>query len=126
VNITDGLSNTLAIGERASFMNFGRGYATWVGSVPGAQLWSCAPDPYDPDSGSCIHEDGSGMTLGHTGEGHGPGSIGADVNQFSSRHGRGANFLFCDGHVRYLRNGIHYPTYLALSTRAGSEVVGDY
>ncbi len=125
-DVTDGLSNTVCVGERASFMNYGRGYATWVGSVPGAQLWSCAPDPTDPDKGACLHEDGSGMTLGHTGEGHGPGSIGADVNQFSSVHGRGANFLFCDGHVRYLRLGIDYPTYKALSTRAGGEVLSDY
>jgi prepilin-type N-terminal cleavage/methylation domain-containing protein/prepilin-type processing-associated H-X9-DG protein len=126
VDVTDGLSNTVCVGERASFMNFGRGYATWVGAVPGAQLWSCAPDPSDPDAGSCIREDGSGMVLGHTGEGHGPGSIGADVNQFSSQHGRGANFLYCDGHVRYLRLGIYYPTYLALSTRAGGEILSDY
>ena len=125
-NVTDGLSNTMSIGERASFMNFGRGYATWVGSVPGAQLWSCAPDPFDPDAGACIREDGSGMTIGHTGEGHGPGSIGCDVNQFSSQHGRGANFLFCDGHVRFLRLGIYYPTYTALSTRAGGELLNDY
>ncbi len=125
-DISDGLSNTLAVGERAAFTNYGRGYATWVGSVPGARLWSCAPDPTDPDKGNCVREDGSGMTLGHTGEGHGPGSIGADVNQFTSTHGRGANFLFCDGHVRFLRLGIYYPTYLALSTRAGGEVVSDY
>ena len=30
------------------------------------------------------------MILGHTGEGHGPGDPYGDVNQFISRHGRGA------------------------------------
>ncbi|GAC1466185.1 MAG: DUF1559 domain-containing protein [Isosphaeraceae bacterium] len=123
--ITDGLSNTLAVGERATALNSGRGQATWVGSVPDAVLWSCAPDPYDPDAGVCRKEDGSGMVLGHTGEGHGPGDPTGDVNQFLSRHGRGSFFLYCDGHVRYLNNTIHYPTYKALSTRALGEVVSD-
>ena len=31
-----------------------------------------------------------------------------DVNQFCSRHGRGAFFLYCDGHVRYLRKEMNY------------------
>jgi prepilin-type processing-associated H-X9-DG protein len=65
------------------------------------------------------------MTLGHTGEGHGPGDPYSDVNQFISRHGRCANFLFCDGHVRFLNNSMDYPTYKALSTRASSEIVDD-
>jgi prepilin-type processing-associated H-X9-DG protein len=67
------------------------------------------------------------MTLGHTGEGHGPGDPFSDVNQFTSGHGRGANFLYCDGHVRYLSNSINYATYKALSTRSASELIsGDY
>jgi len=63
------------------------------------------------------------MVLGHTGEGHGPGDIYGDVNQFLSRHGRGANFLYCDGHVGYLQKMMHYPTYKAMSTRASGEVI---
>ncbi len=63
------------------------------------------------------------MTLGHTGEGHGPGDPYSDVNQFISRHGRGANFLFCDGHVNYLNNSMNYATYTALSTRTAGELV---
>jgi prepilin-type N-terminal cleavage/methylation domain-containing protein/prepilin-type processing-associated H-X9-DG protein len=126
-DITDGLSNTLCVGERSINLNAGRGQSTWVGSVPGATLWSCAPDPYDPDGGVCRKEDGSGMTLGHTGEGHGPGDPWGDVNQFLSRHGRGSFFLFCDGHVRFLNNSMDYKLYKALSTRAWGEVIsGDY
>jgi prepilin-type N-terminal cleavage/methylation domain-containing protein/prepilin-type processing-associated H-X9-DG protein len=122
--ITDGLSQTLAVGERAIQMLKGRGQATWVGAVPRAQFWSCDTKAIDPDaSGPCVKEDGSGMTLGHTGEGHGPGDPFSDVNQFISRHGRGANFLFCDGHVNYLNNSMDYATYKALSTRASAEIV---
>lgn len=123
VDIVDGLSNTITVGERSLNLNAGRGHATWVGSVPGAVLWSCAPDPFDPDAGVCRREDGSGMTLGHTGEGNGPGALMGDVNQFLSRHGRGAYFLFGDGHVRFLDNTIYYPTYKALSTRSAQEQI---
>ena len=123
--ITDGMSQTLCVGERSENLNLNRGMATWVGAVPGANLWSCAPNPYDPDAGTCVQEDGSGMILGHTGEGHGPGDPMGDVNQFCSRHGRGCYFLYCDGHVRYLRNEMNYKVYVALSTRNWGEVISD-
>ena len=124
-DIRDGLSHTMAVGERSINLNAGRGNATWVGAVPNAQLWSCAPDPFDPDAGTCRREDGSGMILGHTGEGRGPGDPKGDVNQFLSRHGRACFFLFCDGHVSYLQGSINYQTYKAMSTRAGGEVFSD-
>jgi prepilin-type N-terminal cleavage/methylation domain-containing protein/prepilin-type processing-associated H-X9-DG protein len=123
--ITDGLSQTLCVGERSQNLNLGRGMATWVGAVPGANLWSCAPNPYEPDSGTCVREDGSGMILGHTGEGHGPGDPHGDVNQFLSRHGRGSFFLYCDGHVRFLRLEMNYQVYKALSTRNRGEIISD-
>jgi prepilin-type N-terminal cleavage/methylation domain-containing protein/prepilin-type processing-associated H-X9-DG protein len=123
--ITDGLSNTLCVGERSANLNDGRGRATWVGSIAGSQLWSCAPDPYDPDGGVCRREDGAGVVLGHSGEGHGPGDVIGDVNQFLSRHGHGSQFLYCDGHVRFLKGSINYGVYKALSTRASREVIPD-
>jgi prepilin-type N-terminal cleavage/methylation domain-containing protein/prepilin-type processing-associated H-X9-DG protein len=123
--ITDGLSQTLCVGERSENLQQGRGMATWVGSVPGANLWSCAPNPFDPDAGTCVKEDASGMILGHTGEGHGPGDPHGDVNQFVSRHGRGCFFAYCDGHVRFLRNEMNYRVYKALSTRNWGEIISD-
>ena len=125
-DITDGLSQTLCVGERATGLRGGRGQATWVGSVPGAAFFSCGAAAGDPDAtGPCVKEDASGMTLGHTGEGHGPGDLWGDVNQFNSRHGRGCFFLFCDGHVKYLNNSINYPAYKAMSTRDKGEVISN-
>ena len=42
---------------------------------------------------------------------------------FGSLHTGGANFLFCDGTVRYLSNGIDTAAYQSLGTRGGAEVV---
>ena len=43
---------------------------------------------------------------------------------FGSGHGRGANFAFADGSVRFLSESTPVvPTLQALSTRAGGEVV---
>ncbi len=119
-DITDGLSQTIAVGERSHLL----GVATWPGSVTGAYL-------YDDDGdliGSADVETGPGMVLGHSGEGIGPGSNRSEPNQFYSLHStRGVNFLFADGHVEYLKATMNYQTYVALSTRSGSEVVsGNY
>jgi prepilin-type processing-associated H-X9-DG protein len=65
------------------------------------------------------------MILGHTGEGFGPGDEYGDVNQYLSQHGKGCYFLFCDGHVKYLKGSMNYQTYKALSTRAGGEAISD-
>jgi len=114
-HITDGTSQTLAVGERAHVL----GEATWVGSVTGAILF---PDTNN-QLGQAVPEHGSGMVLGHAGEGIGPGQLGGDMNQFFSLHGRGVNFLFADGHVSFLPASLDYKTYLALATRAGGEAI---
>jgi prepilin-type processing-associated H-X9-DG protein len=57
---------------------------------------------------------------------HPSGLIGSGLHAFRSDHPAGCNFLFGDGAVKFLRDGIDHPTYQALSTRAGGEVVGDY
>src|SRR3954470_5863398 len=114
-DISDGTSKTIAAGERTHQL----GRATWVGSVTQAVLF-----PEDDNSQSqAVPETGAGMTLGHAGEGIGPGGTGGDVNQFYGLHGQGANFVFADGHVSFLLTSMDYDTYLALATRAGDEPI---
>jgi prepilin-type processing-associated H-X9-DG protein len=120
-SITDGLSQTIAGGERSHRL----GVATWSGAVTGALLF----DDDGDQIGSTDLETSPGMVLGHSGEGAGPGANVSDPNQFYSLHGvKGANFLFVDGHVTFLKSTMNYKTYVALSTRAGGEVLsgGDY
>ena len=117
-DIADGTSNTLLVGERS----FNLGQTTWVGSVTGATLF-----PQPPSTAPPILNNGSGMVLGHTGDGNGPGAPNSYVNQFSSQHTGGVNFLFADGHVAFLQSSMNYNTYKALTTRSGGEAVGgDY
>ncbi len=43
-----------------------------------------------------------------------------------SRHPGGANVLFGDGSVRFIRESIPLSLFRDLSSRGGGEVVGDY
>jgi prepilin-type processing-associated H-X9-DG protein len=63
------------------------------------------------------------MTLGHSGGNRGPGDRNSDVNMFYSRHPGGVDFLFLDGHVSFLKTTMSPSLFVALSTRAGGEVV---
>jgi prepilin-type processing-associated H-X9-DG protein len=45
--------------------------------------------------------------------------------QFGSYHAGGANFVFCDGSVHFLTDEIDYPTFAALATPQGGEVVSN-
>jgi prepilin-type N-terminal cleavage/methylation domain-containing protein/prepilin-type processing-associated H-X9-DG protein len=48
----------------------------------------------------------------------------SDVVNASSDHPGGVNVLFCDGSVHFIRDTIAMPTWWALGTRGGGEVVG--
>jgi prepilin-type N-terminal cleavage/methylation domain-containing protein/prepilin-type processing-associated H-X9-DG protein len=115
-DITDGTSHTTMVGERS----FQWCPSTWVGSVTNASMI------LPPGSAARAGEwAAAGFVLGHTSEGiGGPGSTGAEVNGFASRHFGGANFTFADAHVDFLATSMDHQIYMALSTRAGGEIVG--
>ncbi len=114
-DITDGLAETIAAGERSHFL----GVATWTGAVRDAVLF----DDDGDEVGRAHPENSTGMVLGHAGERATPGAASSDVNQFYSFHGPGANFLFMDGHCSFIPTTIDYAMYQAMSTRAGSETI---
>ncbi|MFO0925615.1 MAG: DUF1559 domain-containing protein [Gemmataceae bacterium] len=97
-DITDGTSNTLAVGERSS----NRGYSTWTAAVPGA--------------------DGAGALVLGVAD-HTPNHPSGHVEDFASRHSGVTNLLFCDGSVRPVADTIAPPAWAALASRAGGEPV---
>jgi prepilin-type N-terminal cleavage/methylation domain-containing protein/prepilin-type processing-associated H-X9-DG protein len=116
-NVTDGLSNTLFVGERSSLL----AYATWAGSVTGGQVPPKIPDPFNfgPEGAPVL-------VLGHTGNDqdvppHTPNSPVNHVDDFWSNHAEGVNFLMVDCSVRNINDKINPIVWWALATRAGNE-----
>jgi prepilin-type N-terminal cleavage/methylation domain-containing protein/prepilin-type processing-associated H-X9-DG protein len=111
-DIQDGLSNTFFVGERSLTMSV----STWAGIPTGAQV----PSVRAPGSFS----GGQALVLGHCGPHLPNDTIVTDADAMSSRHINGVNFLFGDGSVHTISNGITQAVYDALATRAGSEPIG--
>ncbi|HZW30512.1 MAG TPA: DUF1559 domain-containing protein [Isosphaeraceae bacterium] len=115
--ITDGTSQTFLNGERSQ--NLSR--ATWTGAVTNAAVPLVglqAEAGLDPEGGGAL-------VLSHTGEGHGPNSPSglAHGDQYWALHPGGANFLFVDGSVRFIKEQVGFAIFQALATRAGGEVL---
>ena len=116
--VTDGLSNTLFVGERASNMSD----VTWTGAVTGAIV----PAKRYPDLADQLAnaEAAAALVLAHGSRDHLPNNpLVFDADATSSFHIQGVNFLFGDGSVRMINNSIKGTSYEALLTRAGNEVV---
>ena len=115
--ILDGTSQTFLCGERSQ--NLSR--ATWTGAVTNAAVPLIALQAeagLDPEGGGAL-------VLSHTGEGHGPNSPSglAHGDQYWALHPGGANFLFADGSVRFIKELVGFTIFQALATRAGGEVL---
>ncbi len=129
-DVTDGLSNTVFIGEHSLISD-----KTWVGVVPGAEV--CAIDPVKFPITECdaaatlvnVHSGPSTAELDPvTGFApiHPPNSPLCHVCQMHSPHVGGAHILLGDGSVRFVSQFIHQPTWAALSGCRDGEVVGEY
>ena len=121
-DVTDGTSQTIAIGERSHNLS----YVTWTArSINGwlgkTSLLEGGTDQFNPSPEECWTQ-----VLGPAGLVDGSRTINnpeAHVEDYWSYHPGGANFLFADGSVHFLKNGISPFVYRALATRNGREVV---
>jgi prepilin-type N-terminal cleavage/methylation domain-containing protein/prepilin-type processing-associated H-X9-DG protein len=94
--ITDGLSNTLMVGERGTR----QGSSVWAGVVEGAN-------------------EAMARVVG-VGD-HVPNDPHHHFDDFASFHPGGVHFLYADGSVQRINNQIHIVVYQALCTRSGGE-----
>jgi prepilin-type N-terminal cleavage/methylation domain-containing protein/prepilin-type processing-associated H-X9-DG protein len=117
--ITDGLSNTLMVGERPPSWDLEHGWwfagSGWDGSGDGDVVLGARDYRYGDDV-ECP-ESSVGFQPGHF-------KNRCDQVHFWSQHSGGANFLLGDGSVRFYDYGMN-SVLPALCTRAGGEVV-DY
>jgi prepilin-type processing-associated H-X9-DG protein len=123
-DVTDGLSNTVFIGERSSFLSNN----TWVGVVPGAVVvprldmrpWpsenNAATDLVGCHSGPDVHDHPQVIV-------HAPNNPFGHTDEMWGEHGPGCNVLFGDGSIRFCTAYTDANVWVALSTRNGGEIV---
>jgi prepilin-type N-terminal cleavage/methylation domain-containing protein/prepilin-type processing-associated H-X9-DG protein len=122
-DITDGLSNTIFVGERCSSMS----NTTWTGAVTNGVV-PAVRYPLASDQ-LANAEAASALMLSHGSRDHLPNNpLVFDADATASYHTGGVNFLFGDGSVHPMTNSISGTVFEALLTRAGGEPVsgGDY
>jgi prepilin-type N-terminal cleavage/methylation domain-containing protein len=117
-DIADGTSNTLMVGERCSRRS---AKTTWVGAITNGINPPMNPS-YDAEGPPtfCLTNTGAAA------DGRVPNNALDHVEDSSSNHTQGVNFLLSDGSVRVINTTINPATWAALGTRNGGEVVGDY
>ncbi len=118
-DITDGTSNTLFLEERA----FAKVQGTWVGAISGGY---CNEGLYNPNPvPGKLGQGAADLVLVHAGTNNNP--TGRNLDDASSMHMVGSNFLFADGSVHFIRNiasgSSDQATLKAMGTRAGGEVL---
>ena len=96
-SVTDGLSKTVMIGERDSRL--------------GGSLWIGRGDGLEAGMSRVV---GVGEHVFNSGDPH--------FEDFFSSHPGGVSFVFADGHVAFLSDGMSESVFQSLSTRAGGEV----
>jgi len=136
-NMQDGTSNTIAIGEATQQFHTSTSFGPyWGGGTHTAvhgRILQVTPGLVQASGGTDINTATAYCSI------NGPnGRLASGLTdsraswtyawQFGSKHTGGANFVFCDGSVRFLSNNIDYiSVFQALATPEGAEVVnGNY
>jgi prepilin-type N-terminal cleavage/methylation domain-containing protein/prepilin-type processing-associated H-X9-DG protein len=120
--VIDGTSNTIMVGERSHNLS----YVTWVARSIDGWLGKTSPieggtDQFNPSPEECWTQ-----IMGPAGLEDGNRTINnaeAHVEDYWSMHSGGANMLFADGSVHFLKASINPLPWRAMATRAFGEIV---
>lgn len=115
--ITDGTSNTIAMGEirpecaHASHFGWATVHPTFFATTAPINFKTCPGDPAIPGQTNC----------------HIPDWGNHNASQgFKSPHKGGAHFVLCDGSVRFVNQNVSYPTYQQLGSRRDGKAMAEF
>ena len=111
-SVTDGTSNTISAGESLPAMRADNNVWEWNSGANGTTI------PINYPCGQSCSIPGNGWGSPNFASRCAYANVG-----FKSKHPGGANFLFVDGSVHFLKTSINMFTYCALGSRAAGEVV---
>jgi len=128
-SIIDGSSNTIMVGEaissRIDIPLAGLSRENNAINQGRKDHWLIGSDDIDTsnqgDMSECLGS--TAVRMNYPRQTPGSALFGEYEFSFGSNHSGGANFVFADGSVKFLRDSIAAATYSALGTRAGGEVV---
>lgn len=121
-NVTDGLSNTILLGETSTTKNYPAaslrtgwgGLAPWTFGIFYYNTSGVGAEWLTIDSKMIRFPINSRV------------SFSAGATPFTSEHTGGAQFVLGDGSVRFISENISLDTLKALATRSGGEVIGEF
>jgi len=123
-SISDGTSNTLAVGERPSYPTVPYNDGAWQsGAWVYSEMDSALGLPNTKQWVAWQDQNGNPCPGGPQWFGPGNDQNGCDAHHYWSKHPGGGNWLFCDGSVHFLNYNIGTQLQAALATKAGGEVI---
>lgn len=133
-NISDGTSNTILVGERAwsySGTNPLTGTSIKIDSRAGLAIVMRSSKTLDRTCTSCGYSDavatsGAGINSNNIIDGRGDVAHGRVRAGYSSNHSGGAQFLLCDGAVRFVSENTSRVVLRDIGGSADGNVVGDW